>query len=67
MFMISDHAQARRVERAIRDDWLAAALCARPTIRLRDGTLHYHDIRSGTVIVVSRGGVVKTVFRVGQE
>lgn len=67
MFTISAHAEARRIERDLHEDDLAAAMCAKPTLHLADKTAHYHDIRSGAVIVVSRGGVVKTVFRVGQE
>jgi len=67
-FRISLHAQARRVERAIRDEHLAAALCASPTLHLADRTAHYYDAASGVVIVAYvPDRVVKTVFRVEPE
>lgn len=68
MYKISAHAQQRRVERAIRDDHLAAALCAQPTLHLDDKTAHYYDAASGVVIVAYvPDRVVKTVFRVESE
>lgn len=68
MYTISAHAQQRRVERAIRDEHLAAALCAQPTLHLDDRTAHYYDAVSGVVIVAYvPDRVVKTVFVTGQE
>lgn len=68
MYKISLHAQARRIERAIRDEHLAAALCAQPTLHLSDRTAHYYDAVSGVVIVAYvPDRVVKTVFVTGQE
>lgn len=68
MYKISLHAQARRVERAIRDEHLAAALCASPTLHLDDKTAHYMDVASGVVIVAYvPDRIIKTVFVTGQE
>lgn len=68
MYTISAHAQARRIERAIRDDDLAAAMCARPTLHLDDKTAHYMDAASGVVVVCFvPQRIVKTVFVAGAE
>lgn len=67
-FRISLHAQARRVERAIRDEHLAAALCAKPVLHLDDKTAHYMDAASGVVVVCFvPDRIVKTVFVTGAE
>lgn len=67
-FRISVHAQARRIERALCDDDLAAAMCAAPALHLSDRTAHYHDMASGVVVVcLVPDRVVKTMFVVGQD
>lgn len=68
MYTISAHAQARRVERAIRDEWLARALCAAPTLHLADCTAHYMDAESGVVLVAHvPARIIKTMFVAGQS
>lgn len=69
MYKISLHAQERRIERDLREDDLAAAMCAKPVLHLADKTAHYFDPASGVVVVclVLPVRVVKTMMVAGSE